>query len=267
MMTDNVLDKKKKVTPRPSREKFFFNQNIFDEDYKDPNEPPPPPTFSEEELAEAKQHAFTQGKSEGVTETQEKEKQSRSLRVTQALEKIAAATQELFQQELKREEQYEREALTLSLAIFEALFPVYNQTHGFEELKQHIHEIIQKNRKIPEIKIYVSEENRDSVETFLQKATQHGHNGTFTVYSDPDLSDSACRLSWPQGGSSFDKNKIAEETREIIQQMLAASATTSHDENSDMPAEAPPSQNSDNTTLSEDVPLETIKTEMEKPDE
>ena len=53
-----------------------------------------------------------------------------------------AARVTLTAAEAQREKIFEQETLALCLLIFERLFPVYNKTAGFEELKQSISDII-----------------------------------------------------------------------------------------------------------------------------
>lgn len=218
---------------KPEKERFFFTKNIFDEGYVDEDAEPPEPTFSEDELKAAKDQAFQQGKQEGTQQTSQKEQQSREQHVAQAMQVIAKNSNQLFQQELQREERFEQEAVALSMRIFETLFPIYQKEHGFDELKHHIESVLQKHKKTPSIDVYVAEENKDGIDAFLADLVAKGHSGEFHVHVDPNLSDTACRLDWEQGGSYFDRDTLAQEIGHIMQQMLAGEDTTSHDKKED----------------------------------
>ena len=75
--------------------KFFFDVNIFDAPEKEeiPEDlPPPPPTFSEDELAAARDIAFEQGRQQG----QREQREARETRVAELLEIITQNFSHLF---------------------------------------------------------------------------------------------------------------------------------------------------------------------------
>lgn len=269
-MNSDVVDKKQKhkgqekKTPK-DKSLFYFRQNIFDEGYVAPDEAPPAPTFSEEELEAAKKEAFESGKREGIQQTTQREQSARAQFVAKALDKIASTTQELFGEEEQREQRFQAEAVALASRIFESLYPVYEEKYGFENLKFHIESVLKKHSKTPTIEIYVSENNVEGIQQFLNDLTTKGHNGIFDVYVDKNLDDSACRLSWPQGGSYFNNSEMAEEIRGILAQTLAGTDVNSHDSKKDDEISHKDDVLSDKGDASADEP--DIKTEMEKPDE
>lgn len=225
-MTEKVLEKK-------DIEKFFFHKNIFDEEeveeeIEDP--PPPPPTFSEEELAEARKSGYEKGKRDGIAEATKAEKESRSQFVASVLQRIGDETATLYAQEHERAKLYEDEVAGLCLKIFEKLFPVYNEHHGFDELTSSIGEILQKQKNQIEIKIQVQPDIVDAIQKMVGALGDKGFETKFSVLPDETLSDGACRMSWNNGGALRDPENLAEQIKALMQQTLAGKATNRHDE-------------------------------------
>lgn len=224
-MTDKVLDKK-------DIEKFFFHMNIFDEDVEEEIEeelPPPPPTFSEEELAGARKSGYEKGKLDGAAEATKAEKESRAQMVAEILQRIGKETTSLFAKEQERATLYEQEVTALCLSVFEKLFPVYNEQHGFEELKASIAEILEKQQNQVEIQIYVQPDIQGAIEEVIGKLEDKGFQAKISVHGDEKLSDGACRMSWNDGGAARDPQALAEQIKALMQQTLAGGATNRHD--------------------------------------
>ncbi len=221
------------LTDKKIKEKFFFNRHIFDEGHIEEEEPPPPPVFSEEDLESAKTQAFNDGLKQGHDEATKQEKESRAESISKTLQKIAAQTSILFEEEEKRGQNYEEDSIALSLKTFEALFPLYQEKYGFDELKQHIKSVLEKHNKKQKISVHVSEESKAGVQKLLSELSARGHNGEFEVCADTSLLDGACRIGWPQGGAEHDKNALAQEITTIMQQPLAGTKTKGHDKEND----------------------------------
>ena len=214
-----------------SDNKFYFNVHNFDDEVIDEEEvqeeepPPPPPTFSEAELDQAKQEAFAKGKAEGVTE----EKASRSQAISKTLEKIAYKTETLFAQEAMREKLYEREAVALSLAIFEKLFPVFRERFGFDEFKHQLESILKSQEGQNSIRIKVSAGYADEVQALLDKLGEKNQGMSFKAETDENLAEGDVVLSWEDGGAIRKTQDIAEQIRANLQELLAGLDTNRHD--------------------------------------
>ena len=88
--------------------KFLFDQHIFDAPEEEEIAevlPPPPPTFSEDELAAAKDMAFEQGRIQG----QKEQVESREQFVAVTLDTVARNFSKLFAAEAIRESIFEKE--------------------------------------------------------------------------------------------------------------------------------------------------------------
>ena len=210
-------------TIQEKQKKYFFNQNIFDENHV---EEPPPPAFSEKELETTKLKAAVEGKNQGL-----KEAENSQLKLTaQILDKIQKQLIQLAAAESLREQMFEREILQLCLAVFERLFPVYSQLAGFEELKTAITDIMKQQEGQSHVVISVTPNVIDAIEAHLNGLKDSGLDLKFSVKSDETLAPGACRLAWNDGGALRDPQRLADEIRASIEQVLAKNGSKGHDE-------------------------------------
>lgn len=205
-----------------SGQKYFFNENIFDDGYTDE---PPPPSFSEQELADAKQKSSAEGRQQGL-----KEAEGSQLKLTaQVLEQVRKQLVTLTAAEAEREKLFEQETLALCLSIFERLFPVYNKTVGFEELKQSISDIIKQQEGQNQVTVIVTPDVVGAIKTHLISMKEAGFEIKFTVKGDETLAPGACRLAWSEGGALRNPQMLADEIRTSIEQVLAKKGLKGHD--------------------------------------
>lgn len=256
-----------KETVSHSSEKFFFDQNIFDEDGNIESEliedeEPPIPTFSEEQLETAKRKAFQQGHNKAS----EEEKNSREQHLAQVMEVLSTDIATLFAQEKAREELYEREAVNLVQSVFEKLFPFYAEEAGFSELTSALKEIIESRSSTQKILVQVAPEFTDGVTTFLNTLKEQNPAFLFEVCGEQSLQGTACRLSWENGGALHDTEAMAEEILGILKDGLAAKGANSHDKRDIQSSDA-----EDSNALPEEDTAQEDKPDQaelkEKPDE
>lgn len=219
--TLQASDNKKK------EEKFFFNMNNFDDDFVEEEiiEEPPPPVFSEAELDAAKRQAYAKGHEEGITE----ERNSREQTLAKIMDRISASTATLFAQETAREALYEREAVTLTLSIFEKLFPVYQAAHGFEELKAQLQAVLESQSGQSSIHIKVSTGYAEGVENYMKMISQKNEALSFKITVDESLDEGDIKLLWADGGAIRHVETMAQEIKTKLQEVLAGSGANVHD--------------------------------------
>ncbi len=205
------------------RKKYLFTENIFDEKHV---EEPLPPAFSEKEMETAKLKAIAEGKNQGL-----KEAENSQIKLTaQILDKIQKQLTQLAAAEALREQMFEREILQLCLAVFERLFPVYNEHAGFVELKTAISDIMKQQEGQSHVVISVTPDIVGAIETHMNGLKDSGLDLKFSVKGDETLAPGACRLAWSDGGALRDPQRLADEIRASIEQVLAKNTPKGHDE-------------------------------------
>lgn len=231
----------KQDTLPPKPKKFFFDVHNFDEDETEIEEEevePPPPVFSEEELENARQKAFEEGRQQGLGEAA----QSREKHVTSLIENIKSTLPYLIEQEDRRISLYEREALGLAHKIFTALFPALNENHGLDEIRKVIESILKNQRKAPEIMIEVPAGYGEDIRHYIAQINEQSTSqGLCVVKENETLTAGNCRMSWKDGGAVRDIDAIKQKTEKHLQQILAdsASMTDNEDREKNLPHNRP----------------------------
>ncbi len=204
--------------------KFLFDVNIFDAPPKEDlseNLPPPPPTFSEEELAVAKDMSFEQGRQQG----QKEQLDSREQYIAQTLDKIAQNFSRLFAAEAMRESVFEKESLHISIMTLDLLFPLLNQRLGADEVRAVIEKTLHNHRKTKEINIAVPVGCKGEIESLISNLRSGEHEDVlWRVSEDPNLPPGDCSLEWSDGGAVRNSLRAAQAIRGHIEEMLGESA-------------------------------------------
>lgn len=204
--------------------KFMFDVNIFDAPEKEEeiveDLPPPPPTFSEDELAAAKDMAFEQGRQQGRRE----EKESREQYIAQSLEEIAKSFSHLFASESLREAIFEKESLKLTLAALDLLHPLLAEKLGPEEVYKTIEQTLSSHRKTKEIAIQVPQGMKAEIDALIARLREGEHDEVqWRVVESTDMTDGNCLLEWSDGGAVRDSTKTARDIRRQIEQLFGES--------------------------------------------
>lgn len=224
MIQDKSVSKKNQEKPG---DKFFFHLNVFDDDLDlKAKEDPPPPTFSEDELSAAKQIAFSEGRK---MEAQEQQK-SREKYIAGQMEIIAKHIGALHATEQARSKQFEKEAIELTICIFQKLFPLLQQHIGIDQLKESIESIIKNQESQKTINVFVHPADLDEISAHVAVLKAKGHTEeSIRVEADEALTPGSCRIGWAHGGAIKNPATVAEEIHARLQQVLAGQAANSHD--------------------------------------
>lgn len=215
----------KKNPPTASTRRFYFDKNIFDEGWVDPTIPvePPPPIFSQQEHESAQAQAFERGRQQGLKEAAE----SRAQAIAQTISRISTDMARLHAAEDAREKVFEEEALRLTAAVLEKLFPALEAKYGMDELKAVMADVIQKHEGQSEILVEVHAGDLEEIRQELEK--QAGEALRYTIQAREGLASFACRVTWKDGGATRDSQALAGQIAAAIEEMLAARGRSVHD--------------------------------------
>jgi flagellar assembly protein FliH len=200
--------------------KFLFDQHIFDAPEAEEiaeDLPPPPPTFSEDELAAARDMAFEQGRIQGEKEQVE----SREQFVAVTLDTIARNFSKLFAAEAIRESIFEKESLRLAIAALDLLSPLVAEKLGADEVRKSIEETLLAHRKTKEITVRVPQGMKGEIETLITRIRRDEHEDVlWRVLEDAALSEGDCTLEWSDGGAVRDSVRTARDIRKNLENLL-----------------------------------------------
>lgn len=221
--------------PPHNMKKFMFDVHNFDEREEDVLEeeeeilPPPPPSFSEEELEEARQAAYNQGKSDGLAEALN----SFEMQVTDTLAIIRDHFSILFDAEDRRNRVFEKEAVQLSQAIFARSFPYMNEQFGMENVKQAIANILETVREQPELVIDVPPAYVETIQTHIDGLLRLQDGPRCTVRANDTLAQGQCRIVWNNGSAIRNPDALAEQIHARIEHLLADKAKLADNESAE----------------------------------
>ncbi len=220
------------------KKKFFFDLHNFADDAQEDEGPPPPPTFSEEELAKAKDEAYQKGKKDGFADSQESIEKQISL----LLDNAKHSFMDIQAHEMARETQYEEEAIILALHLFNSIYPAWVDTHGPQEVENAISETLKQAANQQSIRIDVAPDLLAPIEARLKPIQDELSGLSITINGVDSLSKSDMRMKWTNGGAVRDTRKLAaqilhsltkdlpEETIQKNEECLADQEETRHNE-------------------------------------
>ncbi len=193
-------------------EKFFFDENKFDEPQK-PKEPeaPPPPTFSEEELAAARQEAYDRGLEDGVRQGKDEAFQSIDQEISQKISALSVQIQALNEAEEARRRLFEREAVALTLSVCEKLLPDFKKISQGRDLEGFVLSKIAQEDEPEKLSIRIHPDQAKRLEEIINEKLP---GVDLTVRSDPSMDIEDVVISWGDGGV---QRKVAQVQAQIMQ--------------------------------------------------
>ncbi len=175
--------------------------------------PPPPPTFSEEELQMAREQAFEKGREAG---RQEAEMQTARMAAC-ALEELARALPQMMTDAAHRQEQSDRNAVQIALAVVHKVLPEAVRLSACEVVTEVVLDCIHRVMDEPRITVRIAEPMLDELKDELEaKARELGYEGRLLVVGDGRLGPADCKLEWTEGGAERLSGDVWKEIEDLI---------------------------------------------------
>lgn len=213
------------------------------------------PSFSEEEIAAARDDAFAQGKAEGVNEAAEATERD----IVTALGNLSAQFQKLFQDHEKSQKSVLDTAISVSVAISRKIFPALNERNGLDEIERMIEMSVGTIIDEPMVTVTVNPGHAAGLEDRLGGMdTKASYTGEIKVVSSEEVLPGDCRVEWSGGGAKRDMTVMWQEIDEIIERNLFV---TDNDETPETSVEAGQEKQPEaSEPLPEDAPEDAAKT-------
>jgi flagellar assembly protein FliH len=181
-------------------------------------EAPPPPTFSEEEMAKAREEAFAEGMAEGFRKAAE----STEARIAEGATLIGQRLAEMIKAQAQARDEDAREAVQVAQAIARKLFPELNRRHGLEEIESLVRQSLQRVRGEPQVLLSVHESLASPLSGRLEAlALSAGFQGNVKVAGSAEVAAGDCRIAWSGGGADRDSETLWREIDAVIERNLA----------------------------------------------
>jgi flagellar assembly protein FliH len=181
-------------------------------------EVPPPPTFSEEEMATAREESFAEGLAEGFRKAAE----STEARIAEGATLIGQRLAEMIKAQAQARDEDAREAVQVAQAIARKLFPELNRRHGLEEIESLVRQSLQRVRGEPQVLLSVHESLASPLSSRLEAlALSAGFQGNVKIAASAEVAAGDCRIAWSGGGAGRDAETLWREIDAVIERNLA----------------------------------------------
>mgnify|MGYP003692577847 CR=1 FL=1 len=175
------------------------------------------PTFSEEELAQARDEGFKAGKEEGRKEFAEATEQ----RILEAMDSVSENLANIFSEQAQANQDIAKEMIQISTAIAKKMFPDLNARNALGEVERVVQDTLKAITDEPRVQIMVHPDLREPLTDRLTAMTQRtGFDGKVYVNPDNTVNLGDCRVEWSHGAAVRDSDTIMEQIDEIIERNL-----------------------------------------------
>jgi flagellar assembly protein FliH len=215
----------------PAVEKYLFDTSfdapppapppVVEEPVEIVPEEPPPPTFSEAELAAAREQAYAEGLAEGLKRARAEAAESQTQKLNDLLAVLSGKVATLLTEEAARVAQSREMTMQIALAIARKLLPDYANRNGLGEIEAAVLHVLSGLGGEPRVVIRVADGLLDTVTLKVQQeAARYGFGGKLVFIGDAGLGPSDCRVEWADGGLERDTMRIWSEVDRLVAEVL-----------------------------------------------
>jgi len=186
-------------------------------------EAPPPPTYSEEDLARAREEGLQTGRDEATRDMASAMEQ----RLANTLDAINTQVATLFDVYAQDKEEHSRDAVGVATVIVRKLFPALNMDKAMAEIEHMIVEAMKRTSGAPALIVRVPKDmHREVEDKAMELAALRSREGALNVIADESMAIGDVAVEWDGGGMARDTHLIWREIDEIIERNLGQKMDT-----------------------------------------
>ena len=198
---------------------------------------PPPPTFSEADLAAAREEAFAEGKAEGIREAME----TTEAKLADAVATVGTNLEEILRTEVDSLDETARASVRIAAAIARKLFPGLNERNGLGEIERVIRISMERLREEHSIVIHVAEPLREPLSARIDGlAAYAGFQGKVSIAASEEIAMGDCRIEWASGGAGRDTAAIWRDIDSVLAENIGVETISADSTESGQPPGEPP---------------------------
>ena len=183
----------------------------------EPEPEPEAPTFSEDDLARAREEGLAEGKRLGTEEASS----TVDKQIADTLNTIMQQTQSLFEAQAEANENLTHHAISVAAALVRKLFPTLNQQTVQDQVQSMLETVLGQLSGEPEVIVRVPADLAEDLHDRIQAVSEmSGFRGNIKLLGDPALAVGDCRLEWSSGGVMRSASDLARELDDIIARNL-----------------------------------------------
>ena len=205
-------------------QKFLFDQS-FDGPSAGPRAKsrapiaPAQPTFTETELAAAREEGRARGAADAVA--------TQDLQLGAALDAIAERMAMLLADKAQTERESERQVIETTRVIVAKLFPALVRRDGFAEIEALVTSSLRECIDEPRLVLRVADALfTDAQNRIAPLAARTGHEGKLVILADETLAGADCRVEWADGGVERDMTRTMRTIEATMARALESLSTT-----------------------------------------
>ncbi|MEE8394002.1 MAG: FliH/SctL family protein [Rhodospirillales bacterium] len=175
------------------------------------------PTFSEEQMAAAREESFAAGKEKGINETAASIEQ----KAMETLGVVESRLENIFQIQEEANAALTRDGLRVAATVVRRIFPNLNQEHAQKEVDELISTAMGMLTEEPRVVINVNEQmHAPLAERIRTLVGGKGFEGKLTLTPDPAMAPGDCKIEWGSGSAERDIDALWREIDAIIERNL-----------------------------------------------
>ena len=219
MDTNDAHEDEKTETRRFLFDVSFDVEEQHAAEEEESDDEPPEPVFTLEQLEEARQQGYREGREAGLAAAAngiENEIMSLLRQIGEMLPGIAAdqaASNDLLM----------REGAEAAVTIVRKLMPTTIEPQSIVEIQALVSECLERLTHQPKISVRVAEQHVSAIETHLNELVEaKGFDGRFLVEPEDGMAPTDCRVSWPSGGAERRVDAIWQEIDATLRRYVTA---------------------------------------------
>jgi flagellar assembly protein FliH len=170
-------------------------------------------TFTEEEMAKAREEGFAAGKEVGQKAAEDLLERD----IARTLENVTQQLAELGKAQAEAIERRDHETIEAALTIIRKLFPSLAEAHGMVEIETIIGDCLARLRDEARVVIRVANPVLDTVnERVAGLAAKAGFEGKLVLIAQEDLQAGDVRVEWADGGAERDSKALWAEIDSVL---------------------------------------------------
>jgi len=170
-------------------------------------------TFSEQDLAIAREEAFAEGKNEGLKNTEASTEQN----LLETLENIATKLDIIKDNQDKDTKKSFEAAIQTATTIVKKCFPRMTIENGVNEIENMLKMVFSEITHETDIKIQVNPEIKLSLAARLEPIIEsHKFTGNLSFKDNNDISIGDCRIKWDNGAAERNQKDLLSQVDRII---------------------------------------------------
>jgi flagellar assembly protein FliH len=192
----------------------------------EPAPEPEAPTYSEEDLARAREEGLAEGRRLGTEEASS----TVDKQIADTLNAIMEKTQSLFETQAEANQELTHHAVSVASALVRKLFPTLNQQTALDQVQSMLEAALGQLSGEAEIIIRVPTDLAEVLHERVEAVSElSGFRGTLKILGDPGLTVGDCRLEWSSGGVKRSAKDLARQLDEIVARNLKTTTPAESD--------------------------------------